>query len=172
MKFLLVLIDCSCATSSKHVVGVIFLNNKLWEKLIAYFSLILHGPHRKRHLQHFFVAAETSLPSCYPATIRGYTDRPTDSPLIGHGPIENDESNNSSIVACVFVAAVTFLPSRCLSTYTYRHTDWWEAFMKYAVKKGLGNMIYIPSLMKIGSSIQKLMGGKVVNRHTDTETHR
>jgi hypothetical protein len=30
--------------------------------------------------------------------------------------IENDFSNNSSIVACVFVAAVTFLPSRCLAT--------------------------------------------------------
>jgi hypothetical protein len=28
--------------------------------------------------------------------------------------IENDVSNNSSIVACVFVTAVTFLPSRCL----------------------------------------------------------
>jgi hypothetical protein len=30
--------------------------------------------------------------------------------------IENDASNNSSIVACVFVTAVTFLPSRCLAT--------------------------------------------------------
>jgi hypothetical protein len=30
--------------------------------------------------------------------------------------IENDVSNNSSIVACVFVAAVTFLPSRYLAT--------------------------------------------------------
>jgi hypothetical protein len=31
------------------------------------------------------------------------------------GNIENDASNNSSIVACVFVTAVTFLPSRCLA---------------------------------------------------------
>jgi hypothetical protein len=30
--------------------------------------------------------------------------------------IENDTSNNYSIVAYVFVAAVTFLPSRCLTT--------------------------------------------------------
>jgi hypothetical protein len=52
--------------------------------------------------------------------------------------IENDESNNSSIAAYVFIAAVTFLPShflamirvvlpsRCLAKiggYTYRHTD-------------------------------------------------
>jgi hypothetical protein len=42
--------------------------------------------------------------------------------LIGHFPwhdtdrIEDDVSNSSSIVACVFVAAVTFLPSRCLAT--------------------------------------------------------
>jgi hypothetical protein len=39
--------------------------------------------------------------------------------------IENDFFNNS-IFACQFVAAVMFLPSRCLATvkgYTYRHTD-------------------------------------------------
>jgi hypothetical protein len=37
-------------------------------------------------------------------------------PWYDTGHIENDESNNSSIVACVFVTAVTFLPSRCLAT--------------------------------------------------------
>jgi hypothetical protein len=31
--------------------------------------------------------------------------------------------------------------------------------MKYAVKMGSGAMIYIPSFMKIGSGIQKLIGG-------------
>jgi hypothetical protein len=30
------------------------------------------------------------------------------------GHIGNNVSNNSSIVACVFVTAVAFLPSRCL----------------------------------------------------------
>jgi hypothetical protein len=30
--------------------------------------------------------------------------------------IENDGSNNSSIVACVFITSVMFLPSRCLTT--------------------------------------------------------
>jgi hypothetical protein len=35
--------------------------------------------------------------------------------LIATGRIEN-VSNNYSIVACVFVTAVTFLPSRCLET--------------------------------------------------------
>jgi hypothetical protein len=36
--------------------------------------------------------------------------------LIRHGPHWNDASYNSSIVTCVFVTAVTFLPSRCLAT--------------------------------------------------------
>jgi hypothetical protein len=37
-------------------------------------------------------------------------------PRYDTGRIENDVSNNSSIVACVFVTAVTFLPNRCLAT--------------------------------------------------------
>jgi hypothetical protein len=59
--------------------------------------------------------------------------------------IENNESNNSSIVMCVFVAAVTFLPSRCLTMirgYTYRHTDWWKGFMRCAIEMGSVAMIY------------------------------
>jgi hypothetical protein len=66
--------------------------------------------------------------------------------------IENDASNNSSIVACVFVATVTFSPSRCLATirgYTCRHTDWWEGFMTYAFEMGSGASIYIPSFIKM-----------------------
>jgi hypothetical protein len=34
---------------------------------------------KKRRLQRFFVAAGTSLPSFYLATIGGYKDRPTDT---------------------------------------------------------------------------------------------
>jgi hypothetical protein len=74
--------------------------------------------------------------------------------------IENDESNNSSIFASVFIAPVTFLLSRCLATiggYTYRHTYWWEGLIKYPVQMGLGAMIYMPDFIKIGSAIQKLM---------------
>jgi hypothetical protein len=37
--------------------------------------------------------------------------------------------------------------------------------MKYAVKMGSGAMMYIPSFVKIGSGIQKLMLG--IHRHTD-----
>jgi hypothetical protein len=34
-----------------------------------------------------------------------------------------------------------------------------EGFVKYAVETGSGAMIYIPSFIKIGSGIQKLIGG-------------
>jgi hypothetical protein len=37
-------------------------------------------------------------------------------PCYDTGHVENDASNNSSVVACVFVTAVRFLPSRCLAT--------------------------------------------------------
>jgi hypothetical protein len=38
--------------------------------------------------------------------------------------------------------------------------------MKYAVEMGSGAMIYIPSFIKIGSGIQKLIG-----RYTDIHRH-
>jgi hypothetical protein len=38
--------------------------------------------------------------------------------------------------------------------------------VKYAVERGSGAMIYIPSFINIGSGIQKLMG--VIHRHTDS----
>jgi hypothetical protein len=37
--------------------------------------------------------------------------------------------------------------------------------MKHAVEMGTGAMIYIPSFIKIGLGIQKLIGGK--HRHTN-----
>jgi hypothetical protein len=92
-----------------------------------------------------------------------------------HGPhtTENHASSSSSIVACVFVAAVRFLmsrfpatigrllPSRCLTTiggYTYKRTNWWEGFMKYTVLMGTGAIIYTQSFIKFGFAIQKLTG--------------
>jgi hypothetical protein len=41
--------------------------------------------------------------------------------------------------------------------------------MKYAVEMGSGAMMYVPSFIKIGSGIQKLMGGGgYTRRHTDS----
>jgi hypothetical protein len=80
--------------------------------------------------------------------------------------IENDPLNDSSIVAYVLVAAVTFLLSRCLATigrYTYRHIDWWEGFMKYVDEIDSGAILYMPSFIKIGSGVQKFILG--IHRH-------
>jgi hypothetical protein len=43
---------------------------------------------------------------------------------------------------------------------------WWEGIIKHAVEMGSGATIQVPSFIKIGSAIQKLMGG-----HTNTHTH-
>jgi hypothetical protein len=48
--------------------------------------------------------------------------------------------------------------------YTYRHTDWRERFMKYAVEMGPVAITYIPSFIKVGSGIRKLIRG-------DSQTH-
>jgi hypothetical protein len=40
--------------------------------------------------------------------------------------------------------------------------------MKYAVEMGSDAMIHIPSFMKIGSGIQKSMGGGGCSRYTDS----
>jgi hypothetical protein len=79
----------------------------------------------------------------------------------------------------VFVAAGMCLPSRCLRAmwvYTYRHTDWWEGFMKYVVELGSSTITNIPNFIKIGSDIQKLVGADThtdtrARAHTHTHTH-
>jgi hypothetical protein len=73
--------------------------------------------------------------------------------------IENDASNNS--IAGVFIVTITFFTEPLSSKDGGIHiqTDRWEGFMKYAIETGPGAMIYIPSFMKIGSGIQKLIGG-------------
>jgi hypothetical protein len=38
--------------------------------------------------------------------------------------------------------------------------------MKYVVEMGSGAMMYIPSFIKIGSAIQRFLGG--IHRHTDS----
>jgi hypothetical protein len=40
-------------------------------------------------------------------------------------------------------------------------------FYEYAVEVGSGAMIYIPSFIKIGSGIQKLIGGCTDTQHGD-----
>jgi hypothetical protein len=52
----------------------------------------------------------------------GKNNSPT-SILYDKDRIENDSSKSSPIFTCVFVAAVKFLPSRCLATVGYKRTD-------------------------------------------------
>jgi hypothetical protein len=53
---------------------------------------------------------------------------------------------------------------RCCQAMTgitqYRHRDWWKGFMKYFDEMHSGAFIAIPSSMKTGMPIQKLMGGR------------
>jgi hypothetical protein len=103
------------------------LNKKFWEELITCFPLIRQGPHRKRSLQQFSVAAGKSLPSYYLAAITAYTDtRHTRSTIL--------------LLLRVFVATGIWLQSRYLATkrgiqFTDplpsngrgdRHTDCWK----------------------------------------------
>jgi hypothetical protein len=77
-------------------------NKKFWEKLITHFPLIRHGTHRKR-LQQLFVAAGTSLPYSYLATIR-------DTQIV-----RQTHASNILESFCIIVAAGTCLPNRCLA---------------------------------------------------------
>jgi hypothetical protein len=72
------------------------------------------------------------------------------SPLIRNGPHRKHASN---IALCVFIVAVTFLPTFCLTTITDAQTDGREM--------GSSAMIYsyVRSFIKISSGVQKLMGG-------------
>jgi hypothetical protein len=55
-------------------------NKKFREELLAYFPFKQHGPRRKLRLQQLFVAAGMRLTSYWFATIREYTEKPTDVP--------------------------------------------------------------------------------------------
>jgi hypothetical protein len=54
---------------------------------------------------------------------------------------------------------VPAVPLHQTTAYTYRHTDRWEEFMKYAAEMSIGAIIYIPCFINICSGIQKLMQG-------------
>jgi hypothetical protein len=75
-------------------------------------------------------------------------------PQYDTGHIENDASNNSSIVPCVFVTVVTFLPSRCLAT-----TGGCLPSRRLATIRRLLPSHYLPTIGEI-------------HRHTRTHTER
>jgi hypothetical protein len=78
--------------------------------------------------------------------------------------IENDGSNNSPTVACVFDAVETSfftdrLPSDKKKIHIRTHRLIGGIFMKNAVEMGSGVMIHLPSFIKTGLGIQKLIRG-------------
>jgi hypothetical protein len=122
---------------------IIFLTRSS-EKNHLLLPLIRHGPHWKRRVQQFF---------CFCVCIH-YRGNVSTKPL---------SSNDRGIFT---------EPSRYLATivgYTYRHTDWWEGFFNKAVEMSSGAVTYVPSFIKIGSGVQKLIGG-YTDTHTQTAT--
>jgi hypothetical protein len=68
---------------------------------------------------------------------------------------------------CIRCSGIAFAGplSSNIRRYTFKHTSWWEGFMKHAVQVGSRIYVYIPSFFRIGSFIQKLT-------EMDTESHR
>jgi hypothetical protein len=91
--------------------------------------------------------------------------------LIQHG-LHKKRSVQKFFYCYVFVAALTFLPDRCLATIRGYTKDWWEGFIKYAFEMGSGAMIYVPSLTKTGSANQKMHGGGGGHRHIAWWSHK
>jgi hypothetical protein len=84
-------------------------------------------------------------------------------PWYDTGHIENDASNNSSIVACVFVTAVTFPPSRCLAK-----TRGYLRSRCLATIRG-----FLPS--RCLATIRELLPSRclaTIGGYTDTHTHK
>jgi hypothetical protein len=81
------------------------------------------------------------------------------------GRIENDGSNNYSVVECVIFAAVTFLPSLCLANKgkLHRHINRWEGFKNYVVELSSGAMISIANYI----TIQNVVKGIRRNRENE-----
>jgi hypothetical protein len=118
--------------------------------------------------QQVFFAMAVCLPSYYLATMGGFTDWRSDSSVIRQVPYRKRRPKQFSIFAySPYHGKVSseLLPSNDLREYTYRHTDWWEGFMNYAVEMGSCDMIHIQSFVKIGSGIQKWIKG--IHRHID-----
>jgi hypothetical protein len=78
-----------------------------------------------------------------------------------------DTNRIQSMHLCMFVVAVTFLPSQCqaeLEGYKYRLMNY--TFMKYAFEMSSGTMTYVPNFINNPSGIQKLKEG---GGHTYTD---
>jgi hypothetical protein len=78
-----------------------------------YLSLTLKVPVKPSMKWHFISITSTVSDNIY--NKRFWEELIAYFPWYDTGHTENDASNNSSIVACVLITEVTFLPSRCLA---------------------------------------------------------
>jgi hypothetical protein len=131
-------------------------NNKFLEEVIGKFPLIWHGEHRK-------------CSRCL-ATIRGihrhtYQHTHTYFPWDDTGHIENDAFNNSSIVPCVFLTAVTFLPSRWLARI--------GGFLPSRCIATIRRFLQSRCLATVRGLLLSRCGATIrgIRRHTRTHTH-
>jgi hypothetical protein len=138
------------------------LNKKFWEELIAYVPFI-------RRLQQFLVTG-TCLPSRCLVTIGGYTDTPTDFPLIRHWPHWKRRVQQSHIFACIRCLGNVFtkpLPSNNggmhIQTYRLMGGHLWSTPLRRAQVPWC---TYVPSFIKIGLGIQKLIRGIHIETHS------
>jgi hypothetical protein len=91
-------------------------------------------------------------------------------PLIWQGQHRKRRVLQFSNIACIRCRGIVFtepLPSND-SGDPHTNTHWREGFMKCTLEMGSGAMACIPSFIKIGSSIQKLMEVGI-HKHTDSK---
>jgi hypothetical protein len=138
----------------------VILQKKFCEELIAYFTLVRHGLHRKRRLQQLFLAAGTSLPSYYLSATE--IDKPTDARV------------KTFFCSCVYIrsygsAFLKPLPSNDRKdTHTDTETDGRDIWsMPFWLAQLPWYTVYI-SFIIIGSSIRKLLGE--IHRYGHTES--
>jgi hypothetical protein len=129
--------------------------------MIAHFSSIRQGPHRKQRLKRLFVAAGTSVTS-YLATIGAYTHRHMRQILLLRVFVATRTCLPSSCLQICFSLSNFIVTSRyrlthnfilyermgrfCLETIQeYTHTHGLIGIVKYAIEMGSGAMMYIPS---------------------------
>jgi hypothetical protein len=149
---------------SRVFIALLKSNKKFRKELIAFSSLIRHGPHRKRLLHQFFVAVGTYSQSCYLTTIRGYTDPQT---LLWY---DADRTENDSWKQ-FFVTVGTYLQSCYLTTIrqTYR-----LSFDKTRIaQKTTRNNSSLAACIRCSEKVftEPLRSNDRGSTHTDTQTN-
>jgi hypothetical protein len=102
----------------------------------------------------FLFFYSSCLPNRCLAMIEGYTERRTGSHFIRHGQHWKRRVQQFPY-CCVCIRCPGDVFTKPLPSNIHILTDWWKAFIKYAVEVDSGAMIYISSFVKICSGIQK-----------------